>query len=220
MHPELPMVVSDSTATARCYFDRASAPEVESKEEAEARTQVLADAAALKKLAVDYLHPELPVVVSDPTATARCYFDRASAPEVESNEDAEARAQVLADAAALKKLAVDYLHPELPVVVSDSTATARCYFDRASAPGVEVAVGVATHDEEVEYRVRSDTDLFDFEEHHDVFHEIKETFTKFSRSHSIGLEEESKVIDKEEEGKLSRSPSSVMLFDMAGERSY
>jgi uncharacterized protein YqiB (DUF1249 family) len=94
----------------------------------------LEDAAALKQLAVDYAHPELPVVTSDPTATARCYFDRASAPEQEDMEEIEYRRQVLEDAAALKQLAVDYAHPELPVVTSDPTATARCYFDRASAP--------------------------------------------------------------------------------------
>mmetsp|Transcript_11483 Transcript_11483/g.25741 ORF Transcript_11483/g.25741 Transcript_11483/m.25741 type:complete len:157 (-) Transcript_11483:345-815(-) len=80
-----------------------------------------------------YAHPELPVVTSDPTATARCFYQRASAPEQESLEEMEERAQVLADAADLKKMAVLYAHPELPVEVS-AVATARCYFDRASAP--------------------------------------------------------------------------------------
>eukprot|EP01083_Nonionella_stella_P086121 239040_1 len=121
-------------ATARCYFDRASAPEQETFEEAEERAMALADAAALKKLAVDYMHPELGVVASDALATARCYFDRASAPEQETFEEAEERAMALADAAALKKLAVDYMHPELGVVASDALATARCYFDRPSSP--------------------------------------------------------------------------------------
>ena len=137
MHPELGVVTSDGTATARCYFDRASAPEQESYDEAEERAMVLADALALKKLAVDYMHPELGVVTSDGTATARCYFDRPSAPEQESYEQAEERAMVLADAIALKKLAVDYMHPEIGVVTSDTTSTARCYFDRASAPEQE-----------------------------------------------------------------------------------
>merc|ERR1712038_1453877 len=85
-------------------------------------------------LAVDYMHPEIGVVASGPTAAARCYFDRASAPEQESVEDAEERAMALADAAALKKLAVDYMHPEIGVVASDPTTRARCYFDRPSAP--------------------------------------------------------------------------------------
>jgi hypothetical protein len=134
LHPELGVVTSDPTACARCYFDRASAPEQETAEYAEERRMALADAAALKKLAVDYLHPELGVVTSDPTACSRCYFDRASAPEQETVEYAEERRMALADAAAFKKLAVDYMHPELGVVTSDPTACARCYFDRASAP--------------------------------------------------------------------------------------
>ena len=133
-HPELPVVSSDSTATARCYFDRASAFEQESLEEATYRASVLADAAALKEHAIWHAHPELPIVSSDSTATARCYFDRASAFEQESLEEATYRAAVLADAAALKERAIWHAHPELPVVSSDATAAARCYFDRASAP--------------------------------------------------------------------------------------
>ena len=132
MHPELGVVTSDATATARSYFDRPSAYQQESVEEAEERTMALADAAALKRLAVDYMHPEVGVVSSS-TATARCYFDRSSAIEQESVEEGEVRAMALADAAALKRLAVDYMHPELGVVTSDATATARCYFDRPSA---------------------------------------------------------------------------------------
>merc|ERR1712038_2125345 len=108
---EIGVVTSDPAATARSYFNRASAPEQESAEEADYRRQVLEDAAALKKLAVDYAHPENGVVTSDPAATARCYFDRASAPEQESAEDADYRRQVFEDVAALKKLAVDYAHP-------------------------------------------------------------------------------------------------------------
>merc|ERR1711976_104886 len=91
--------------------------------EAEYRQQVFEDAAALKQLAVDYSHPEIGVVTSDPAATARCYFDRPSAPEQESLEEAEYRQQVLEDAAALKQLAVDYAHPEIGVVTSDPAAT-------------------------------------------------------------------------------------------------
>ena len=98
------------------------------------RLRILADAKALKEMARAYLHPEEPVVTSDATACARCYFDRASGIEQESVEEAEYRAAVLADAAALKEQAVMYAHPELPVVTSDPTACARCYFDRASAP--------------------------------------------------------------------------------------
>jgi hypothetical protein len=217
LHPELPVVVTDPSATARCFFDRASVTDVESMEEAEYRAKVFADVAALKKVARDYMHPECAVVVTDPSATARCYFDRPSAPEVECVEDAEARAQILSDMAALKKLAKDYMHPELPVTATDPSATARCYFDRPSADVTTFMSHVSVVDTTDEFaRARSDTEQFDFED--DVFHDMKDRFTRFSRAHSFGVEEESKVIDKEEEGHLSRSPSSVMLFDMVGER--
>jgi hypothetical protein len=96
MHPELGVITSDPTATARCYFDRASAVEQESLEETEERAMALADAAALKKLAVDYMHPELGVVTSDPTATARCYFDRASAPREDKIASTRAKSRVKA----------------------------------------------------------------------------------------------------------------------------
>jgi hypothetical protein len=216
LHPELSVKTTDYTATARCYFNRASATEVESFDDAETRAQILADAMNLKKLAVDYMHPELPVKTTDSAATALCYFDRASAPEVESFEDSEARAQILADAAALKKLAKVYMHPELPVAVNDPTVMARCYFNRPSADVLSFERHV-TAVSTAEARARSDTEQFDFDD--DVFHDVKASLKKFSRAHSFGLEEESRILDKQEEGNLSRSPSSVMLFDM-GERSY
>jgi hypothetical protein len=218
MHPERSVVVTDPFATARCYFDRPSAPQVESVDEAEYRAQVLADMISLKKLAADYMHPELPVVVTDPFATARCYFDRYSAPEVETVEEAEYRTQVLADMISLKKSAVEYMHPELPAFVTDPCATARCYFDRHSADVSTFMSHVSVRSTKEVARTRSDTEQFDLED--DVFHDMKDRFTRFSRAHSFGVEEESKVIDKEEEGHLSRSPSSVMLFDMVGDRAY
>eukprot|EP01083_Nonionella_stella_P082458 227587_1 len=59
-------------------------------EEADYRSQVLADAAALKKLAVDYGHPEKEVK-TDPAVFGRNYFNRASAGETESFEEADYR---------------------------------------------------------------------------------------------------------------------------------
>eukprot|EP00577_Skeletonema_sp_RCC1716_P026259 CAMPEP_0113390768 /NCGR_PEP_ID=MMETSP0013_2-20120614/10346_1 /TAXON_ID=2843 ORGANISM="Skeletonema costatum, Strain 1716" /NCGR_SAMPLE_ID=MMETSP0013_2 /ASSEMBLY_ACC=CAM_ASM_000158 /LENGTH=171 /DNA_ID=CAMNT_0000273953 /DNA_START=54 /DNA_END=565 /DNA_ORIENTATION=- /assembly_acc=CAM_ASM_000158 len=79
------------------------------------RRRILGDARALKSLAVAFLHPEAPVNTSDGAAFGRNYFNRASAPEVEDDEFADERAEVLAEAAALKQLAVDYLHPEVGV---------------------------------------------------------------------------------------------------------
>ena len=135
-HPEK-KVHSDGAALGRCYFDRPSAPMQEPIEESEERASMLRDMKALKKLAVNYRHPELPVETSDATACARCYFDRASAPQPESVEEAGERATIMKEAQALEKLAVAYRHPEIPVRTSNATACARCYFDRASAPRQE-----------------------------------------------------------------------------------
>ena len=135
-HPEK-KVHSDGAAFGRCYFDRPSAPMQEPAEEREERSAILKDMKALKKLAVDYRHPELPVETSDDTACARCYFDRASAPQSETMEEAREIANIVKDAKALEKLAVAYHHPEIPVRTSDATACTRCYFDRASAPQQE-----------------------------------------------------------------------------------
>jgi uncharacterized Rossmann fold enzyme len=137
LHPEAPVNTTDGAVFGRNYFNRASAPEVEDDEFADERAEVLAEAAALKKLAVDYMHPEVGVTNVDGAAFGRNYFNRASAPEVEDDDFADERAEVLAEAAALKKLAVDYMHPEVGVTNVDGAAFGRNYFNRASAPEVE-----------------------------------------------------------------------------------
>jgi hypothetical protein len=100
LHPEDP-VVSSPSACARCYFDRASAVEQESYEEAEERASVLADAANLKRLAVHYMHPEIGVQTTDPTVFGRNYYSRFSADDVDSIEESDERARALADCTAL-----------------------------------------------------------------------------------------------------------------------
>merc|ERR1739838_973437 len=115
----------------RNYFSRSSAPEQEDDEDAEECAASLADAISLKKLAVDYAHPEMPVKI-DSSVFGRNYFSRSSATEQEDDEDAEEYAVALADAIALKKLAVDYPHPEDPVKI-DSSVFGRNYFSRSSA---------------------------------------------------------------------------------------
>lgn len=96
------------------------------------RLRVLDEARKLKQLAQAFLYPERPVVATDPTACARNYFNRASV-EVPEEDEEEERARIMDDARALKKQAVEYLHPELPVVTTDETACGRSYFGRASA---------------------------------------------------------------------------------------
>jgi len=228
LHPEQP-VKSDGFATARNYFTRPSAPECDDEE----RDQVLAEAKELKEVAGWYLHPEQPVK-SDGFATARNYFTRPSAPECDDEE----RDQVLTDAIELKKLAIDYLHPESPVV-SSSINCARNYFDRPSAKGHAdhihtqgyandtkvhgdyVHEGYSYHHHDDHYHhddishqsFQSQSDHFEMDE--DVYHGFRESINAFHESivaeqHIPMIKEE---IDGKGEGNLSRSPSSIMLFD-------
>merc|ERR1712085_225065 len=134
-HPEFEVSGSDPSVYGRNYFNRLSAPEVE-VDDIEEQSKVLADVRALKKAAVDYAHPEVGVITSDPSVYGRNYFNRVSAPEFE-DEDVEEQGQVLADARALKKAAVDYAHPEFEVVTSDPSVYGRNYFSCFSAPEVE-----------------------------------------------------------------------------------
>ena len=76
---------------------------------------MLAEAAAPKKTAVDFMHPEVGVTSADGACFGRNYFNCYSAPETEEDEFADERAEILAEAAALKKLAADYMHPEIGV---------------------------------------------------------------------------------------------------------
>ena len=228
LHPELPVRTTDPFACGRNYFTRPSASEYE--EESEVRDMVMQDMKHLKKLAVDFLHPELPVK-NDPSgiSMARNYFLRASAPEVESEDEARAAMEVAKDCLRLKHFALDYLHPERPVETSDSSVSGRNYFNRPSAPGH--AEQIHTQGEAIEQGyneshmvyhqhvhhyedhdhddAHSQSDHFEMDE--DVFHVFRESLVAnepFKGEHIMEG-------DEEEEGKLSRSPSSVMLF--AGE---
>ena len=137
MHPEVGVASADGACFGRNYFERYSAPETEDDELADERVEIMDEMAALKKLAVDYLHPEVGVKAADATLFGRNYFHRYSAPETEEFEVADERARVLAEAAALKKSAVDYLHPEVGVKAADATLFGRNYFNRYSAPETE-----------------------------------------------------------------------------------
>jgi hypothetical protein len=113
LHPELPVMTTDPAACARCYFDRPSAPEQETHEVMEEHTHILEELELLKTYAKFYLHPEVPVKTNDFAACERCYFDRPSAPERNSWEEAEERHQILSDAAKLEVLAQLRLHEHL-----------------------------------------------------------------------------------------------------------
>merc|ERR1719389_1218671 len=100
---------------------------------------ILADAAALKQLATDYAHPEVGVTAADGAAFGRNWFDRHSASAVETGDDADERALVLAEATALKKSAVDYACPEVGVASAAGVCFGRNYFGRYTAPDTEDA---------------------------------------------------------------------------------
>eukprot|EP00566_Odontella_aurita_P003022 CAMPEP_0113571624 /NCGR_PEP_ID=MMETSP0015_2-20120614/25654_1 /TAXON_ID=2838 /ORGANISM="Odontella" /LENGTH=1020 /DNA_ID=CAMNT_0000474589 /DNA_START=72 /DNA_END=3134 /DNA_ORIENTATION=+ /assembly_acc=CAM_ASM_000160 len=149
LRPEKPVEV-DPAAFGRNYFHRASAPSTENVAEAEERASALADAAQLKKLAVDFARPEVGVTATDPECFGRDYFGRPSAGEYEEEDVDAERDDVMADAAALKKLAADYARPEKPVATTDSSVFGRNYFNRASAPETEEEEVDAERDEVLE----------------------------------------------------------------------
>merc|ERR1711957_63005 len=137
LYPEVGVTSAAGACFGRNYFSRHSAPETEADDLADERAEILADAAALKKSAVDYLHPEVGVTVADAALFGRNYFKRPSATEAETSEDADERALVLAEAAALKKSAVDYACPEVGVASAAGACFGRNYFSRCSAPETE-----------------------------------------------------------------------------------
>merc|ERR1711982_106126 len=136
-HPEVKVDFSDATLFGRNYFNRFDGIE---EQDAEERVQILADAAALKKEAVYYNSPEVPVHV-DPTAFGRNFFMVDSDSEVDEKE----REQILVEATMFKELATNYQHPEVKVDSSDATLFGRNYFNRSDATELS---------EEVEERVQ------------------------------------------------------------------
>ena len=225
LHPEKPVVANDPCAMGRNYFTRASAEEYE--DDAEERSLVIAELKQLKKLATDYHHPEKSVETTDPYAVGRNYFMRASAPEQISLEAAAEEARLCGDSAQLKKLATDYYHPEKPV--TSSPVAGRNYFDRASAPGhaehihsqgevIEHGYDVADHGYYQYHYEQNDGDCHSHQSDHfemdeDMFQDFRESLLA---TEPFKGEHPKEVAEGEgEEGKLSRSPSSVMLFEEA-----
>merc|ERR1740124_1268033 len=131
-HPELGVITNDPATCGRNYFSRPSSVAQADVDDTRERAKILTDAASLKKLAVDYAHPEFGVINTDFTTCGRNYFSRPSS-IAQEDVDVEGRAQILADAITLKKLAVDYAHPELGVLTTDPATYGRNYFSRPSS---------------------------------------------------------------------------------------
>ena len=229
MHPEKPVVTSDPYATGRNFFTRPSAEEIE--EDTDEKDLIMEEMKQLKKLAVDYMHPEKPVVTSDPYATGRNFFTRPSAEEQVRVEESEEEARVRKESLELKKLSEDYLHPERPV--KSSGLVARNYFDRPSASGHNDHIHSQGHAIN-----HSSGDVYDYHdhvldlvnhdhqhgddhshqsEHFDMDEDALQAFRDNLHSTAAFKGHHPKEIDgeQEEEGNLSRSPSSVMLFELA-----
>jgi len=256
MHPERPVTTNGNTA--RCFFGRASAPEQMDKDDADAMAECLADAAALKERASWHLHPERPVTTNG--NTARCFFGRASAPEQMDKDDADAMAECLADAAALKERASWHLHPERPVTTNGNTA--RCFFGRASAPEqmdkddadamAECLADAAALKERASWyhhpsrdpikvsatatarnyfqpeaskistrRIRGESsiDQFEMEVEVGMASSCQEALCNFFGAIEVDtsgdVDPDESIESGDKEGNLSRSPSSVMLFEQA-----
>jgi hypothetical protein len=206
-------VASDPAACGRSFFSRYSAPEYDSLEDTEARAQVMEDMKEFKHLAADFLHPECPV--RSHIAVARNYFSRFSARAEESPEESEERFHILADAAALKKAARHFYHPEFPVSTSDPCATGRNYFDRPNSSAHDRMIHTfASHFDEDEADHHSDhhsehLDHFGLDEDLELFY-MRETLAP-----RINKNRDEIALDKDEVGSnLSRSPSSVMLVGL------
>merc|ERR1712161_61268 len=210
-HPEAGVMTSDPSVYSRNYFNRLSAPEFE-VEDIDERNFVLAEAIALKKAAADYAHPEMGIMMLDCTVFGRNYFNRFSAPEV-VYEDIEEQGQVLADVRALKKAAVDYAHPEFEVITSDPSLYGHNYYNRYGTDHPAVStVSTMQHPSMRKERAMSNvSETFEFDD--DIFNHMREEFQGMEdfnvKKVNTLREEESQP---EDEGKLSRSPSSVMLF--------
>jgi len=191
LEPEKPVSV-DPTAFGRNYFTRPSAALPTDKEEEEERSSALSDATELKKLAVDYLHPEKPVVSS--VNCARNYFDRPSATGHADHIHTEGYANH-------STIHGDYVHEDY-------------HFDQVEYH--EHHDHHYHHDCDISHQsYNSHGDHFDMDEDLSGFRDSMNAFRDSIRDHA-GPHEHPPIIKEEDDGKegnLSRSPSSIMLFD-------
>eukprot|EP00588_Corethron_pennatum_P007628 CAMPEP_0194298106 /NCGR_PEP_ID=MMETSP0169-20130528/59978_1 /TAXON_ID=218684 /ORGANISM="Corethron pennatum, Strain L29A3" /LENGTH=728 /DNA_ID=CAMNT_0039048053 /DNA_START=39 /DNA_END=2225 /DNA_ORIENTATION=+ len=203
-HPEVGVESVDSACFGRNYFSSLYSDESNDNE----RETIFAEALVLKKLAADYHHPEVGVESVDSTCFGRNYFNSLDYFKSVQVVDAD-REQVLADASALKELASDYQHPEADVLFVDPSCYGRNYFNRLSVhiDNQVSCSATSVHDNDV-------PEHFDFDEDMevDLYCDLKDAFSEVNLKNSSIRSDLSSPLSKNE-GNLSRSPSSVMLFD-------
>jgi hypothetical protein len=219
MHPEEPVQTTDAFACERNFFDRPSAPERETQEEAEEHHQILEDARQLENLV--QLQNSGHVLAQDYFHHSDCMDEEDIDYDVMINE-AE-RKEVIEDVEALKMYAHFHLHPEEPVKTTDAFACERNFFDRPSAPERETQEEAEEH-----HRVLEDAKhLEDLVQLQLTGHVLEQDYfhCNFAMDEDlVGYEDSPVVEDKENEpasevsktegeGNLSRSPSSIFEFN-------
>jgi hypothetical protein len=190
-NPEQP-VKSDGFATARNYFTRPSAPEQEI--DVEERNQIVAEAEELKEVASWYLQREKPVARSSVNCV-RNFFDRASAAGHADHIHSEGYADESGG------IHSDYVHQGFDFQYAEYDHHDQDHHQH--------------HDCDVSQQsFHSHLDHFDMDEDLSGFRDSINAF----RDSVVGTHDPQHIpIIKEEddgkEGNLSRSPSSIMLFD-------
>merc|ERR1712157_579680 len=189
LEPEKPVSV-DPTTCGRNYFNRPSAEQASDEIEEEERNSILSDAKELKKLAVDYLHPEKPVDSSSVNC-ARNYFDRPSASGHADHIHTEGYANH-------PKLHGDYVHEGYDYYNAD--------YEHHDHHHNDCDVSQQSYHSHGDH-FDMDEDLSGFRDSIKAFHDT--VVGTHDPQHIPIIKEE----DDGKEGNLSRSPSSVMLFD-------
>jgi hypothetical protein len=231
LHPEKPVAQQDDfTAFGRNYFSRFSAPDQISRDDAEERALIFMEIELLKRHAEFHLHPEKPVKSTDAMACGRNYFTRASATEYLDADDEKEREQILAESALLKQFATFHLHPEMPVKSSDRFACGRCFFTRAAVYTHDPLITCEGRDVCATENESVYADDFHFDEELADFEDFRASLSKVMKQRLTGSDyfmplqnevgNQDGSYDEENEGKLSRSPSSIMLFGYENTNAY
>jgi len=202
LHPELPVKTTDANACGRNYFSRPSALEYDSLEEMEERIKILEEAALLEQYATFHLHPELPVKTTE--ACGYNYFFMGTAPEQDlliNRPDCEGVNETMIGNQVRRDSFEERLNI-LDVANAPSKSTrqlgdvSQCFFSHSCNEG--------------EMYDDYDDNHFD---HEDISHEhLRASLSKVIVNNQFNPLGTFVSMKDDDEGHLSRSPSSIMLF--------
>ena len=211
-HPERP--VTTNGVGCRNYFNRPSSDiawlsesqsdavlgivDVEEAEDRLEREEALLAIAEMKEVVSWFVHPGRPVTTNG--FQGRCFFNRPSAPEQESKEEADLRAGALVDIGEQKEILSWFMHPERPI--NSSGCCNRNFFTRNAAP---VFVETTTK----RLRGESALDMFDLEGDETEYMPA----TKQGRVAQVNVNTyDANFESGHKQGELGSSPSGVMSF--------